>query len=56
LLKISEKEHYYGTFVKSIKEGYGEEFFPNGDKYKGEYRNGKFHGKGKYLWVNGSSY
>ncbi|MCB0541563.1 MAG: hypothetical protein KDE33_28920 [Bacteroidetes bacterium] len=24
--------------------------------YRGEYQKGKFNGKGKYLWANGSSY
>lgn len=42
--------------MKSIKEGFGVEVFVNGDKYKGEYKNGKFHGKGKYVWANGSCY
>jgi hypothetical protein len=34
-LKLSEKEYYFGTFVKSIKEGFGVEVFVNGDKYRG---------------------
>lgn len=43
-------------FNKSIKDGYGKEKFINGDYYQGEYKMGKFHGKGKYIWVNGSVY
>lgn len=56
MLKLSDKEYYCGTFQRSIKEGFGEEAFPNADKYKGEYSNGRFHGKGKYIWANGSCY
>jgi hypothetical protein len=29
---------------------------PNGDKYVGEYKNGKMHGQGTYTGANGASY
>ncbi len=35
ILRVSEKEYYSGTFLKSIKEGFGEEVFSNGDRYRG---------------------
>ena len=42
--------------MRSVKEGHGFEHFAKGDQYKGEYKNGKFDGKGKYIWTNGSCY
>lgn len=30
--------------------------FANGDRYKGEYKNSKFYGNGRYVWANGSHY
>lgn len=30
--------------------------FNNGDFYQGEYDDGKFHGKGKYIWKNRTEY
>ena len=36
--------------------GVGKLVWPNGDYYKGEFRNGKRHGKGKRINKDGSSY
>ena len=36
------------------ENGYGVANFENGDKYVGNWKNNKFHGKGKYLLKNGN--
>lgn len=35
---------------------YGEFRSPNGDRYVGEWLNGKRHGHGKFFYVNGDKY
>lgn len=42
--------------MDDVKEGFGIELFRNGDRYIGNYSNGKFEGEGKYIWFNRSSY
>lgn len=37
-----------------MKHGKGSDIFANGDKYNGDYRNGKPFGQGVYTWSNGS--
>lgn len=37
-----------------MKHGRGVDIFYNGDRYNGEYKNGKPNGKGIYTWSNGS--
>jgi hypothetical protein len=39
-----------------MKHGKGSDFFSNGDKYTGAYKNGKPEGYGVYTWENGSYY
>jgi hypothetical protein len=39
-----------------LKHGKGADFFANGDRYVGEYANGKPTGEGTYTWANGSQY
>jgi hypothetical protein len=34
----------------------GNEIEPNGDKYLGEYKDGKYNGQETYLWANGDKY
>ena len=38
------------------ENGYGTYTFDNGDKYVGEWWNGKFHGLGTYTYSNGDKY
>ena len=33
-----------------------EKVMPNGNRYKGQMLNGKFHGHGEFFWVNGNHY
>jgi hypothetical protein len=39
-----------------MKHGRGTDYFANGDKYSGTYKNGKPEGFGLYTWQNGSYY
>ena len=34
----------------------GKQLFPNGEKYAGEFNNGKISGQGTYTWLNGDQY
>lgn len=43
-------------FKNGLKHGRGQEYFFNGDSYKGEYVNGLPEGVGIYLWNDGSKY
>ena len=38
------------------KFGMGTYIYPNGDKYKGEFQDGKIHGKGLFIYHNGAKY
>ena len=39
-----------------MKHGKGTDFFANGDKYTGNYKNGKPDGYGQHFWGDGSYY
>ena len=47
-------------FAECIKgdcsNGYGTYTWANGDKYVGEYKDGKYHGQGTYTYANGDKY
>ena len=48
---------YPGKFIKGVKNGDGEYYFPKGDKYIGEIKNGQKTGKGLlFFFVDQSSY
>ena len=36
--------------------GQGTYIYPNGEKYEGDWKNGKYHGHGTYSWSNGNKY
>jgi hypothetical protein len=44
------------TFSYFHQEGTGTYLWPDGQKYVGEYKNGKRHGKGSWSWPDGSIY
>lgn len=44
----TNKSIFTGTFVNWLKHGNGQEYFTNGDIYRGEYQNGRFDGIGTY--------
>ena len=37
-------------------EGSGKYTYPHGEKYEGEWKNGKYHGQGTYTFPNGGKY
>ena len=48
---------YPGKFIKGVKNGDGQYYFPKGDKYIGEIKNGQKTGKGLlFFFVDQSSY
>ena len=42
--------------MDSKSHGFGVHFWPNGDKYEGEWKRDKAHGVGKYTHSNGATY
>ena len=36
--------------------GQGTYIYPNGEKYVGDWKNGKYHGQGTYTWSDGRKY
>src|SRR5208337_2905256 len=42
--------------MSGIKRGSNTFLFPNGNKYIGEFRGSKMHGKGEFYWTNGNVY
>ena len=49
-------DRYDGEWNCGLKHGKGADFFVNGDKYVGDYINGKPCGEGTYNWKNDSQY
>ena len=37
-------------------EGFGKYTYLDGEKYEGDWRNGKYHGQGTYTWKDGQKY
>ena len=42
--------------IRNWTDCYGTETFVFGDKYVGEYKDGKRHGQGTYTWADGDKY
>lgn len=47
-----ERSCYQGEFKKCVRDGYGVQVLPNGDRYEGYWKNDKYHGKGKYYYFD----
>ncbi len=45
-----------GCVSGNCENGSGLYIWSNGEKYEGQWNNGKFHGKGAYTWVDGSKF
>ena len=44
---------YAGGWRRSLRHGVGTELWPNGDRFEGDFKDGKFHGSGTYLTRGG---
>ncbi|TNV72416.1 hypothetical protein FGO68_gene2097 [Halteria grandinella] len=58
MIKIENNQwiHYEGTFDRDFQlVGNGKSWNQQGGKYEGWWRQGKFHGQGKYTWADGMS-
>jgi hypothetical protein len=53
---VTLERKYKGEFANFMKNGWGKEFFPNGDTFEGFYKDGFPHGSGIYNWNDGTSY
>ncbi len=51
-----EVKREYILFGDYILEGLGSMTYPDGDKYVGEWKDGKRHGEGTYTWSDGDKY
>ncbi len=51
LLLFVSVEIIVGFFKNNAKNGHGTFYFHNGDRFEGEYYNGKRNGHGIYVWV-----
>ncbi len=45
-----------GCISGLCSDGYGTFVFSSGEKYEGEFQDGKFHGKGTYTYSDGTRY
>lgn len=55
-LFLFHDDSYVGELKESLKHGFGVEDFLNGDRYSGNYLNGRPCGTGEYSWQNGAKY
>ena len=53
-LTYSDGARYQGEYKNDQRSGSGRFFFPNGDMYDGQIKNGMFHGQGTYFYLNGA--
>ena len=49
-------EYYEGYFKDAKRAGQGDYFYSSGIKYSGQWKDDKYHGKGKKTWPDGRSY
>ena len=55
--KYSNGDQYIGSFNASGNQhGYGVYIWANGEKYEGNWKDGKFDGYGVYFYASGSRY
>ncbi len=54
--RFANSETYSGMFRQNLPNGSGDYYWPSGDYYKGEFVNGKKHGKGTMKLSDGRSY
>ena len=43
-------QEYYGGYSMSQKQGKGRQLWPDGARYEGDWKNGKCHGFGWFIW------
>lgn len=48
--------HGYWSKITNMKEGYGQQIFPNGSKYEGFWKSGEFEGEGRFIYETGDYY
>ena len=52
----NDRYTYIGTFNNDLFNGWGTLYIIGGEKYEGEWKNGKMEGEGKYFYPFGNTY
>ncbi len=55
-MSYANGKKYTGDWVKDKQMGHGVFTWPNGDRYEGQYKDGRMHGTGTYNYADGKKY
>ena len=54
--ELQDNNNEVAPQTSTVKNGYFEESYNDGSSYKGNFKNGVYHGQGTYTWSNGEEY